>query len=185
MAAPPRIYTRTGDNGTTGLSVGDRVYKDNLRIQALGEVDELNCQIGVVCSLTLDNQMKKLLQDIQNLLFELGAELAQPTSSRLIRAHTTQVEQSIDRLNESLPPLNSFILPGGTPPAAHCHLARAACRQAERCLFRLSRTEHVNPVSLQFMNRLSDLLFLVARTMNHRAGTADLPWRPLAQESKT
>lgn len=181
----PRIYTRTGDSGTTGLSIGGRVDKDNPRIQALGEVDELNCQIGVVRSLSLDDQMERTLRDIQNLLFELGAELAQPASSRLIREHTAQVEQFIDRLSATLPPLNAFILPGGVPPAAQCHLARALCRRAERSLFRLSRTEQVNPVSLQFLNRLSDLLFVVARAMNHRAGAADLLWKTSAKEPKT
>lgn len=179
---PSSLYTRTGDTGTTGLFGGKRLNKDSIRITAIGDVDELNCQLGVVRSLTRDTQMRGFLREIQNILFELGAELAQPATSRLVQAHIARMEQFIDRLNDSLPPLENFILPGGAPEAAQCHLARAVCRRAERSLFRLSRTEHVNSASLQFINRLSDLLFILARNLNHRAATADEPWKPVAKE---
>ncbi len=181
---PTSLYTRTGDNGTTGLLGGKRINKDNARIHTIGEVDELNCQLGVVRSLCRDEQTRGFIREIQNVLFELGAELASPSTSRLVRPHIARMEQFIDRLNESLPPLDSFVLPGGVPEAAHCHLARAVCRRAERSLFRLSRTEHVNSASLQFINRLSDLLFVLARTLNHRAAAGDELWRPFAKEKR-
>jgi len=173
-----RIYTRTGDTGTTGLMGSGRVAKDSPRLQALGDLDEVSSQLGVVRALSDDAQLDAVLQAIQNLLFELGRELAQPTMPRLAGAHTTQLEQLIDRLQEALPPLGRFILPGGTPAAAHCHLARSVCRRAERTLVRLARSEPVNAASLQFVNRLSDLLFVVARALNQRAGGAEIPWRP-------
>lgn len=182
--SPSKIYTRTGDGGSTGLMERKRVHKDSPRIQAIGEVDELNCQMGLIGSLRLDDQMKGFLQEIQNMLFEMGAELAQPVSTRLISAHTARLEQFIDRLNESLPPLQNFILPGGCHAAAQCHLARAVCRRAERSLFRLSRSEHVNPASLQFLNRLSDLLFMIARTMNQRQGTEETLWKDNTRKDK-
>jgi cob(I)alamin adenosyltransferase len=181
---PTSIYTRGGDSGTTSLMGSKRVHKDSMRMQALGDVDELNCQMGVIRSLCIDDQMKGFLQEIQNLLFELGAELAQPGTSRLVPPHAARVEQFIDRLDEALPPLKTFILPGGSAAAAQCHLARAVCRRAERSLFRLSRTEHVNSASLQFVNRLSDLLFVVARTINRRSGTAEVPWKSNLKERK-
>ncbi len=174
---PTKIYTKTGDAGTTGLVGHKRVHKDCLRIQAIGDVDELNCQLGVIRSACTDEQLISLLEEIQNDLFELGAELAQPASIQLAQTHVARLEQIIDRLSESLPPLRQFILPGGTPAAAHSHLARAICRRAERGLFRLSQTEQVNSASLQFMNRLSDLLFVVARAINHRGATAETPWK--------
>lgn len=186
MADRPKhsIYTRTGDSGMTGLSASGRVHKESLRIQAIGDVDELNCHIGVVRAECHDEQLNNLLQELQSLLFELGAELADPSSSRLIRAHAARMEQFIDRLDDALPPLRTFILPGGELSAAQCHLARSVCRRAERSLFRLSRSEQVNSASLQFLNRLSDLLFVIARTMNHRSGTADIPWKSLIRDPK-
>jgi cob(I)alamin adenosyltransferase len=177
-----KLYTRTGDSGTTGLLGSNRALKDSLRIQAIGELDEVNSQLGVVRAFCSDEQMGGFLLEIQKLLLELGTELAQPAGSRLVHAHTARLEQFINRFNEALPGLRSFILPGGTPAAAHCHLARTVCRRAERSLFRLSRTEHVNAASLQFVNRLSDLLFVVARTLNYRAGVADLAWHPQDKE---
>ncbi len=179
-----KLYTKTGDTGTTGLVGRKRVHKDCLRIQTIGDVDELNCQLGVIRSVCTDDQLNSLLQEIQNDLFELGAELAQPASTQLAHAHAAQLEQFIDRLNGTLPPLRQFILPSGTPAAAHSHLARAVCRRAERGLFRLSRTEHVNSASLQYMNRLSDLLFVVARTINHRSAATETPWKLNDRERK-
>ncbi len=182
---PTNLYTRTGDNGTTGLVGRKRVQKDSMRIHAIGEVDEINSILGVARSHCLDELIKPLLQEIQNILFELGAELAQPGSTRLVHAHSARLEQFIDRLNEALPALTNFILPGGGQDAAYCHLARSVCRRAERTMFRLSRTEHVNSASLQFINRLSDLLFVVARTLNHRSGTQDIAWKTSQRERKT
>ncbi len=181
---PSSLYTRSGDSGTTSLMGRKRVHKDSMRMQAIGDVDELNCHMGVIRSLCIDEQMKPFVKEIQGLLFELGSELAQPGSSRLVPPHAARVEQFIDRLNEALPALNGFILPGGSPAAAQCHLARAVCRRAERSLFRLSRTEHVNSSSLQFINRLSDLLFVVARTINQRSGAAEVPWKSNLKERK-
>jgi cob(I)alamin adenosyltransferase len=173
-----RLYTRTGDTGITDLMGPGRVAKDSRRLQALGDLDEVNSQLGVVRALSDDVQLDAALQEVQNLLFECGRELAQPTLPRLTAAHTAGLEQLIDRLQESLPPLKRFILPGGTAAAAHCHLARAVCRRAERILFHLARSEPVNGASLQFINRLSDLLFVVARTLNQRAGGTEVLWRP-------
>lgn len=174
----PSLYTRQGDTGMTRLIGRQRVNKDSTRVSVLGEVDELNCQLGVVQSVCDDKQLKDFLQEIQGLLYELSAELAHPANSRLVRAHTARMEQFIDRMSETLPAIDGFILPNGCPAAAQCHLARAVCRRAERNLFRLARTEHVNSASLQFINRLSDLLFVVARTLNQRAGAADIHWKP-------
>jgi cob(I)alamin adenosyltransferase len=174
---PASLYTRTGDTGSTGLSGDKRVNKDTIRVQALGDVDELNCHIGLVRSLCNEEPMKGFLKEIQNLLFEMGAELAKPGANRLLPPHTARLEQFIDRLDDALPPLSNFVLPGGCPAGAQCHLARAVCRRAERNLFRLSRTEQVNVSSLKFVNRLSDLLFVVARTLNHRAGSPEDAWK--------
>jgi cob(I)alamin adenosyltransferase len=180
---PSKLYTRGGDDGTTGLTGQRRVTKDSRRVHAIGEVDELNCVIGVTRASCDDRPLRDLLEELQALLFELGAELAQPGSARLTRAHTARIEQHIDRLNASLPPLTGFILPGGASAAAHCHLARALCRRAERSLFRLARTELVNHASLPFMNRFSDLLFVVARTLNQRSGTAEVAWKAHPEDS--
>ncbi len=179
------IYTKTGDTGTTGLLGRKRVHKEDLRIQSIGDVDELNCQVGVIHSVCTDDQLQSLLQEIQNVLFELGAELAQPDASRLDGTDTAFLEQFIDRLDERLPPLKNFILPGGTHAAAEAHRGRAVCRRAERTLFRLSRTEQVNSASLQFINRLSDLLFIVARTINHHSDTVETPWMGKGKGSKS
>ena len=173
-----KLYTRTGDDGTTGLYGGGRVGKDAQRVQAIGDLDELNCQLGLLSELCQDPAIVELLARIQGLLFELGAELAQPGSARLAPDHVERLEQEIDRLDASLPTLGSFVLPGGAPAAAHCHLARAVCRRAERSLFRLAAAEQVNSTSLKFVNRLSDLLFATARALNQRAGRAETPWKP-------
>lgn len=179
---PTHLYTRSGDNGTTKLSGPKRILKDSARITCLGDLDELIAHIGVIRSHCTTDPIMGFLGEIQALLLELTTELTQPASSRLVHAHTARLEQFIDRRQEDLPPLEHTALPGGCPPAAHCHLARAVCRRAERNLFRLSRTEHVNSASLQFINRLSDLLFVLARTLNQRAGTAETPWKPRNRE---
>jgi len=168
-----KIYTRTGDDGTTGLVDGSRRAKHDVRMQAIGEVDEANCAIGhaaIACS----DEAARNLQRIQNDLFDLGADLATPgedfaPSEMVLRVVASQVdwlEGAIDALNEGLPPLTSFILPGGSEAAARIHIARAAVRRAERNAVALASTEPVNPQALAYLNRLSDYLFVLARATN-------------------
>jgi cob(I)alamin adenosyltransferase len=177
------LYTRTGDAGETGLVGGTRAGKDGPRIRALGEVDELNCQLGCVRALQSDDsRFADTLEDLQHLLFELGAELAHPGAKRLSPSHVAWAEAAIDRLDADLPPLDRFLLPGGAPAGAQCHLARAVCRRAERSLFRLARTEQVNSDALRFMNRLSDLLFALARSLNRERGARETPWQSAPQD---
>ncbi len=173
-----RIYTRTGDDGTTGLAGGRRVAKDSPRIEAIGEVDELNSLLGVVRALLLpDDPLDRMLGAIQHRLFDLGGELAMPGEALLQEQQVDRLESWIDELNTALPPLQEFILPGGNLPAAHCHQARAVCRRAERGLLRLSRAETVNSAALKYLNRLSDLLFVMARTLARRDGGREIQWQ--------
>lgn len=178
-----KIYTRKGDSGETGLRGGARVAKDHLRIEACGTLDELNAAVGLVRSGQLPEDLDHLLERLQNELFEVGAELAAPRPAAggaltIGAGHVQSMEQEIDRLQESLPPLKQFILPAGTPAAAALHLARAICRRAERRLVTLSRSdEQVSSHVLAYMNRLSDLLFVAARAANAQAGRPDDPWR--------
>lgn len=182
-----RIYTRTGDEGTTGLVDGSRRPKDDARLYAIGEVDELNSAVGLA-GMAVDEASAAALRRIQNDLFDLGADLATPVADpanadfapsdmvlRMVPAQTAWVEDAIDALNESLPPLSSFILPGGSEGSARVHLARAIARRAERAAVALARTEPVNPAALAYLNRLSDYLFVLARAIN--AG-ADPLWVP-------
>lgn len=173
-----RIYTRTGDNGSTGLAGGGRVAKDSPRIEAIGSVDELNSWLGLLLSDELPAELREPLTHVQHRLFDLGGELAMPGTEVLRDAWVTALEQQLDRLNERLPPLENFVLPGGNGPAARCHLARSACRRAERELLRLSRAERVNSVSLKYLNRLSDLLFVVARVLARQDGGQEILWQP-------
>lgn len=177
-----RIYTKTGDQGETGLGDGTRVPKDHPRVVAYGEVDELNAVLGLL--LTLQPAESDLLTTIQNDLFDVGADLCVPPSSdeasgsrlRVKSVQGTRLEQAIDRLNANLAPLTSFILPGGSQAAAWCHLARTVCRRAERSVITLARTETVNPEIIIYLNRLSDLLFVLARVYNKAGG--DVLWQP-------
>jgi cob(I)alamin adenosyltransferase len=178
-----KIYTRTGDTGTTGLFGGPRVAKDDQRIEAYGTVDELNAVLGVVRTTEVSADIDTELAWIQNQLFSVGAELASPDPDkhalRIISAeHVRQVEQWIDRHEGELPSLQNFILPGGTPGAAQVHLARTLCRRAERRVVTLAgRPEAaVSSELIVFLNRLSDYLFVLSRTLNRRAGVADVPW---------
>jgi cob(I)alamin adenosyltransferase len=173
-----RIYTRTGDDGTTGLANGSRVAKDSLRIAAIGAVDELNSALGAVLAETIEEDIRACLTDVQHRLFDLGGELAVPDHAVMRDAQVTRLENWIDRFNAPLPPLKDFILPGGTRAAALTHMARATCRRAERSLVALSRAETVPPVLLRYLNRLSDLLFVAARRVNQGAGVNDVLWRP-------
>lgn len=174
-----KIYTRTGDAGTTGLWGGQRVAKDSLRVEAYGTVDECNAAIGVARTTKLDPALDGLLAQIQNQLFIVGADLASPVATAIDRIGPFEIElleAAIDRFEQELEPLRQFILPGGSSAAAFLHLARTICRRAERCVVSLDAADEVNPDVLIYLNRLSDFLFVVARIANVRAGMADTPW---------
>lgn len=173
-----RIYTRTGDEGITSLGDGTRAGKDSLRIEVMGEVDELNAILGVLLAHTLPQEAYDILTRIQHELFDLGAELCLPGQVRIRPEQATRLEQELDVLNEELEPLVEFILPGGHPMAAHAHVARTVCRRVERRLIALLREQPGNPASRQYVNRLSDLLFVLARWLNLRASRPDVLWKP-------
>ncbi len=172
-----RIYTRTGDQGNTDLGNGTRVAKDHPRIHAYGEIDELNSQIGLVGAEALPEEIQQLLKTIQHDLFALGAELIMPGHQALDEDRISRLEERIEGYNEELGPLTEFILPGGCRAAAQAHVARTICRRAERALHALSRKEAIAPVSATYLNRLSDLLFVVARLLNHRSGRNETLWQ--------
>lgn len=172
-----KIYTRTGDAGTTGLGDGKRVSKNSLRIHSLGEVDELNAVIGVLLTETLPEEVRALLTDVQNDLFDLGGEVCIPGMSMISANQVERLERALDHFNEPLPPLKDFILPGGTRAAALAHLARTVCRRAERTLVGLALEEAVNDAPRQYLNRLSDLLFVLGRALNRAGGCGDVLWQ--------
>lgn len=174
-----RIYTRTGDDGSTGLGDGTRVPKDHARIEAIGTVDELNSLLGLLLCESFDPDWRATLTRIQHTLFDLGGELSIPGRQVLTETQVTELEDLLDRLNADLAPLKDFILPGGSRSAAFCHLARCVCRRAERRVYALSRHEPVAPVSLKYLNRLSDLLFVLARSLNRANDTPDVLWQPV------
>jgi len=181
-----KIYTRTGDAGTTGLADGQRLAKDHPRIQAFGDIDELNSLLGViraVCGAT--DALEPYFSALQHRLFDIGGELAMPDYQVATAAWVTLLEQWLDRLNAELPNLQEFILPAGTLATAHCHQARAVCRRAERTLWTLAQTETVNPHSLCYLNRLSDLLFVMARTLARREGAQEVTWQPDTDRTPT
>jgi cob(I)alamin adenosyltransferase len=177
-----KIYTKTGDAGETSLFGGRRISKANIRIESYGVVDELNAQLGVVLLYSTDKEIGARLREIQAELFNLGADLATPLDVqsdyviRMTSAEVQRLEDDIDRFSQELPPLKSFILPGGTESAAFLHLARTICRRAERAVVRLADVEAINPTALIYLNRLSDWLFVAARLVNHRQGQEDVPW---------
>jgi cob(I)alamin adenosyltransferase len=171
-----RIYTRTGDDGTTGLGDGARVRKDDARVEAYGTVDELNSALGMVTPFGLTGDLAELIASLQQKLFDLGGELCIPGRVVIQSVDVLHLEQELDRLNESLPPLKEFVLPGGNAAAAACHLARAICRRAERRAISMAETATVNSHSIRYLNRLSDLLFVIARTINLRSGHAEVLW---------
>lgn len=171
-----KIYTRTGDAGTTGLGDGSRTGKDALRVAAMGDVDELNSLLGVMLCEALPEDVRRLLTEIQHDLFDLGGELCIPGSQLLATDATAHLETTIDGHNADLQPLKEFILPGGTRPAALAHQARTVCRRAERSVVALSRDEAVSDNALSYLNRLSDLLFVLARWLNLQAGSGDALW---------
>ena len=172
-----KIYTRTGDDGTTGLGDGTRADKDCERIEAIGAVDELNSAVGVILTCELPESIRQSLTQIQHELFDLGGELSIPGYNLIKLEHVDNLEELLDALNKDLSPLKEFILPGGTPAAANCHLARSICRRAERRLITLSRYEDVSDIALMYMNRLSDLLFVMARSINKQQGGGDVLWQ--------
>jgi cob(I)alamin adenosyltransferase len=172
-----RIYTRTGDKGTTGLGDGTRVDKDSLRVEAYGTVDELNSLIGMLVSYKLPAAIARQLIDIEHDLFDIGGELSIPGHSVVSDKQVERLEEFLDSLNADLEPLEEFILPGGTTAAAICHLARTVCRRAERRVVTLAREETVNAASLRYLNRLSDLLFVLARSLNRAEGVKDVLWK--------
>ena len=182
-----KIYTRTGDDGSTGLVDGSRLSKDDVRVRAYGDVDETNSVIGLV-RLHLENRrLDDMLSRIQNDLFDLGADLAtrlpkkgeadSEYALRMVDSQATRLEQELDTLNADLEPLTSFVLPGGSPPAAYLHQARTVCRRAERVCVALAAEQPINPAALTYLNRLSDFLFVAARWCNDQ-GAADVKWVP-------
>ena len=181
-AAAPRIYTRAGDTGETGLIGGQRVPKDDLRVEAYGAVDELNAQLGVARTVVRDRDLEEVFDRLQNRLFDLGAELATPKApqkraSAITAAEVKVLEGIIDLYQETLPPLREFILPFGNGLAAALHVSRTVCRLAERRVVTLHRKEPLNPEVLRYLNRLSDLLFVLARVANARSMIADVAWK--------
>ena len=171
-----KIYTRTGDKGTTGLGDGARVDKDSLRVEAYGTVDELNSMVGLVLASDLTMDLRACLTRIQHELFDLGGELCMPGTVLLPDAYVTDLESDLDAFNADLPPLKDFILPGGTEAAARCHLARTVARRAERRLVSLAHVEQINSVSVRYLNRLSDLLFVIARVLARVEGGSEILW---------
>jgi len=172
-----KIYTRTGDAGTTGLADGSRVTKDAPRIEAIGAVDELNSVLGALLAEKLPDAVRACLDNVQNDLFDLGGELSVPGHAIMSKAHVERLERALDGFNKALPPLKDFILPAGARPAALAHVARTVCRRAERRLVSLSRKQKVAPALLAYVNRLSDLLFVLARGLNRVAGRPDVLWQ--------
>ncbi len=172
-----KIVTRTGDAGTTGLANNTRVAKTDARIAALGEVDELNCQIGVLLSHRLPRAIAAALSRVQNELFDLGGELSLPGVAMVKDAHLAALEADAQALNRTLPPLKEFVLPGGGPVAAAAHLARAVCRRAERALWNLHAQSPLNPHAPRYLNRLSDLLFIIARTLATAKKGKEVLWK--------
>jgi len=173
-----KIYTRTGDDGTTGLGDGTRVPKESLRVEAYGTVDEANSAIGVVLAVPkLPAPVARCLTEIQHDLFDLGGELCIPGHHMITPLHLERLEAALDGFNESLPPLREFVLPGGGPAAAGCHVARTVCRRAERRCWSLARVEAVAPDALKYLNRLSDLLFVLARVLARHESGGEVLWR--------
>jgi cob(I)alamin adenosyltransferase len=171
-----KIYTRTGDDGSTGLGDGSRVAKDSARVSAYGTVDELNSQLGVLLACELPESVREPLISIQHQLFDLGGELCIPGHAAIQDADIDRLEQILDGLNADLPPLKDFILPGGGMAGAHAHVARTVCRRAEREVVTLARHDAVRPQAIRYLNRLSDLLFVMARVVARGSGHGEVLW---------
>ncbi|MHB8667044.1 MAG: cob(I)yrinic acid a,c-diamide adenosyltransferase [Burkholderiales bacterium] len=173
-----KIYTRTGDAGETGLGDGSRVPKDSQRVHALGEIDELNSAIGLLLAETVSADIRAALAGIQHDLFDLGGEVCIPGHAGMSDDQVAHLETLLDGYNRELPPLKEFILPGGTRAASLAHLARTVCRRAERALVSLARAEPVGTAARKYLNRLSDLLFVLGRVLNRAGGGSDVLWQP-------
>jgi len=171
-----KIYTRTGDDGTTGLADGSRLAKGAPRVEAMGDIDELNSFVGLLLCEDLPVAARECLAGVQNDLFDLGGELSVPGHTIMTEAHSRRLEDALDTFNANLPALQEFILPAGSRAASLAHVARTVCRRAERTLSRLAIAEPVPAPLLQYVNRLSDLLFVLARVLNRHAGGADVAW---------
>ncbi len=171
-----KIYTRTGDDGTTGLGNGQRIEKDTLRVCVMGDVDELNSMIGVLIASGIKDDVAGYLLNIQHRLFDIGAEISVPGKATTDSAHVARLEDLIDNYNSDLKPLEEFILPGGTMSASLCHLARTVCRRLERHMVRMAREEFLNENTLAYINRLSDLLFVFARVINQNQKGKEVLW---------
>ncbi len=172
-----KIYTRTGDDGSTGLGDGSRVAKDSARVEAYGTVDELNSAVGMVLAEDLPENLHDILQNVQHELFDLGSELCMPGYEVITDEHVTRLEEALDLLNKELPALKEFILPGGGRAAAACHLARTVCRRAERRVHSLATAEDIRREGLRYLNRLSDLLFVAARVLARHENGEEVMWR--------
>jgi cob(I)alamin adenosyltransferase len=177
-----KIYTRTGDDGTTGLGDGTRVAKNSLRVQAMGDVDELNAVIGMLLTEPVSTSIQTCLTAIQHDLFNLGGEICMPDMSLIKAERIDALETQLDAWNDQLTPLKEFILPGGSRAAAYCHLARTVCRRAERTMHALDAEEKLTATSLQYINRFSDLLFVLCRVLNQEAGINDVLWNNTANK---
>ena len=171
-----KIYTRTGDKGVTGLGDGSRVDKDSLRVEAYGTVDELNSAVGLVLATSLPDQVRQTLVRVQHELFDLGGELCMPGTLLIPDRYIDALERDLDHFNDDLPPLKDFILPGGTEAASRCHLARTIARRAERRVVSLAHDQPVNDASIRYLNRLSDMLFVIARVLARAEGGAEVLW---------
>ncbi|MCD9095897.1 cob(I)yrinic acid a,c-diamide adenosyltransferase [Luteimonas fraxinea] len=171
-----KIYTRTGDDGSTGLGDGARVGKDSLRVAAYGTVDEANSTIGLLLAADVPDDIRTLLTTVQHQLFDLGGELCIPGHAAIEDADIERLEQQLDHYNDDLPPLKDFILPGGGEAAARCHIARTVVRRAERESVALARVEDVRPQAVRYLNRLSDLLFVLARVLARASGHGEVLW---------
>lgn len=174
-----KIYTRTGDDGSTGLGDGSRTSKDSFKIEAIGAIDELNSHIGLVLAENLPQRARDRLAEIQHELLDLGGELSLPPgkSVLLTEAQVTRLEKILEEMNADLAPLDEFILPRGSRAASLCHVARTVCRRAERRAVRLARVEQISPIAIKYLNRLSDLLFVMCRVINRHDGREDILWR--------
>ena len=173
-----KIYTRTGDKGDTGLGDGSRVDKDHIRVEAFGTVDELNSIIGMVLAHNIPENISKCLNKVQHHLFDLGGELCIPGHNALDETYISYLEETLDNFNEDLPMLKEFILPAGGKATSTCHLARTVCRRAERRVVTLAKDETISPFSISYLNRLSDLLFVIARVLARNENGCEVLWQP-------
>ena len=177
-----KIYTRTGDKGETGLGDGSRIEKDHVRVEALGTVDELNSIIGMILAHSIPDELSECFNKIQHHLFDLGGELCIPGHTSLDESYITFLENKLDDMNADLPMLEEFILPSGGHATSACHLARSVCRRAERRVVTLAKDEEVSPYSIQYLNRLSDLLFVAARVLARHENGSEVLWQPYQEK---